>query len=300
MHILSSALNALIVILLLRLFAKTDRESFFNPYVAFVGSRLNRLGDLLRPFLALPESAVFALLTLLVFLFKSAVTVRLSLQPAVAFGETFRCVPSTPTQLNLLIFNLLETLSFILKFWGFHFLVSLIARPGGTTRMEQALEHFARPFSKVPYVFRPILLTGLHVILAFTALNLGSLTSNSLQPGSSFTATDVISSAALPVAMIKTAALGVLAFCESLSVMISALFAFIIGSLIATFMRKPEVMMFCREGSDLILGRFSRGGTMQAGLDFTPLIFFIVANLMYNTANVVIFTFINQPFNLPY
>jgi hypothetical protein len=100
--------------------------------------------------------------------------------------------------------------------------------------------------------------------------------------------------------MIKTVWLGLLAFCEGLSAMISVLFTFIIGSLIATLMQKPNIAMLCREGMDLVLGRFSRGRTPQTGLDFTPLIFFFVVSISYNTVNYAILSLVNTQFQLPF
>ncbi len=302
MQFIPALFNMAIILLFVRLYAQPDRESFFNPFVTFTTSRTDRLIARLSPLLALPEKAVLVLLLLFVFLFKSMLISRIGQLPGVDFGEAFRCLPPAAglrQHAPLLFFNLLETLSFTLKFWCFHFFTTLIASPTGFTRASQALNYYARPFSEMPLLFRPFFLIGCHMVLAFIAVNTGVLTTNSLQPGGAFTATAAIVSSPFPVSMIKTASLGTLAFFEGISVMISALFAFIIGSLLAALLQKPGIMTVCREGTDLVLGRFARGRAVQTGLDFTPLIFFVVANLAYNAINVVIFTFVNLQITIP-
>jgi hypothetical protein len=302
MQFIPALFNMAIILLFVRLCAPPDRETFFNPFVVFTTSRIDRATALLKPMLALPEKAVLVLLLIFVFLFKSLLISRIGLQPGVDFGEAFRCLPPAAGMRQhapLLFFSLLETVSFTLKFWCFHFFAGLIAAPSGFTRASQALNYYARPFSAMPLLFRPFFLIGCHMVLAFIAVNAGVLATNALQPGAAFTDTAAIAASPFPVSVIKTASLGALAFFEGISVMISALFAFIIGSLLAALLQKPGMMTLCREGSDLVLGRFSRGRATQAGLDFTPLIFFIVANLAYNAINVVIFTFVNLQIAVP-
>ena len=107
-------------------------------------------------------------------------------------------------------------------------------------------------------------------------------------------------SSPLLIGVIKTAWIGMLSILEGINIMISVLFAFIIGSLVTALMQKPSLAMLCREGIDMTLGRFSRGRPTQAGLDFTPLIFFFVASITYNIANNVIYTLVNSEFTLPF
>ena len=302
MNFLSTITNLIMIILFVRLCAQPDRETFFNPFVSASNSKVNRITDILSPLLALPERAIIVLLLLFVFLFKSLLVARLGQQVGVSFGEAFKCVPPPNAAVKpyLLVFSFLESISFLLKFWSFHFLTTLIATPLRSSRTSQALNYYTQPYSKLPFIFKPFFLVGAHIILAFIATNLGVLTTNALQPNQEASLTTAIITSSFPINIIKTAALGVLAFVQGISVMISALFACIIGSLLATFMRRPAVMLFCREGTDLILGRFANNRAVQTGLDFTPLIFFIVANLIYNAVNVFIFTFINMNIELPF
>lgn len=302
MQYISVILNMFMVILLVRICSAPDQETFFNPFVSFTNSRLNKLIEFLKPALALPEKATLAIILIFLFFFKSLLISRLKLETGISFGEVFRVLPpeGMPEHISLLLFSLLGTISFILKFWSFYFLISLIGTTGKNSRASQAVRFYAKPFSVLPFHFQPFILLGAHVILAFIAVNTGNLISTPIGGKGIETATNPIAAAPLIIGMIKTVWVGLLAFCEGLSAMISVLFTFIIGSLVATLMQKPNIAMLCREGMDLVLGRFSRGRTPQAGLDFTPLIFFFVVSISYNTVNYVILSLVNTQFQLPF
>ncbi|MFO7937436.1 MAG: hypothetical protein R6V06_07510 [Kiritimatiellia bacterium] len=302
MNYIAVILNIFIAILLVRLFSKPDRETFFNPFVSFTNSRVTRLVDFLKPALALPEKTTMGIILLFVFLFKTLLLSKMAHTVSINFGEVFRVVPpdSMSEHISLLYFSFLETISFMLKFWSFYFLTILVKSPGKSTRALQALGYYAKPFSLPPLRFQILLLVVSHIALAFLAIQSGELVSISVSTGSVQTISDPVTGSPMIIGFIKTAWIGLLSVCEGISVMISVLFTFIIGSLITTLMRRMDFALLCREGMDMVLGRFSRSQTPQAGLDFTPLIFFFVASISYNTVNFAIFSLVNTDLTLPF
>lgn len=291
-----------IIVLLVRLFSPPDRETFFNPFVSFTNNRLNRLVEFLKPALALPEKATLVIILIFIFLFKSLLLSKMKLSLSVNFGEVFRVIPPADMaeNISILLFSLLNTISFIFKFWSFYLIVSFIGTAGKITRASQALQFYAKPFSNSPFRIQLVVLVICHIALAFITLQLGTLEAIPITGKTATPMAAPIASSPLLIGVIKTAWIGLLSIFEGVSIMISVLFAFIIGSLVTALMQKPGLAMLCREGIDMTLGRFSRGRPTQAGLDFTPLIFFFVASISYNIVNNVIYTLVNSDFKLPF
>ncbi len=302
MHYISVILNMFIIVLLVRLISAPDRETFFNPFVSFTNSRLNRLIEFLKPALALPEKATLGIILIFVFFFKTLLLSKLKFAVSVDFGEVFRVLPpeQMPENVALLLFSLLNTISFIFKFWSFYLIISFIGATGKVTRASQALQFYAKPFSKSPLRIQLIVLVICHIALAFIALQIGTLVAVPIAGSSTQPMANPIATSPLIIGLIKTTWIGMLSIFEGISIIISVLFAFIIGSLITALMHKPNIAMLCREGIDLTLGRFSQGRPTKAGLDFTPLIFFFVASISYNILNSVIYTLVNSEIPLPF
>ena len=302
MHYISVILNMFIIVLLVRLISAPDKETFFNPFVSFTNSRLNRLIEFLKPALALPEKATLGIILIFVFFFKTLLLSKLKFAISVDFGEVFRVLPpeQMPENVALLLFSLLNTISFIFKFWSFYLIISFIGATGKVTRASQALQFYAKPFSNSPLRIQLIVLVICHIALAFISLQIGRLVAVPIAGNSTQPMANPIATSPLIIGLIKTTWIGMLSIFEGISIMISVLFAFIIGSLITALMQKPNIAMLCREGIDLTLGRFSRGRPTKAGLDFTPLIFFFVASISYNIVNNIIYTLVNSEIPLPF
>lgn len=300
MQHLSFIFNIILVFLFVKLCSKNESEFFFNPFVGLVSTRINKLLDFLKPVLAMPEQMAILVIATFLFLFKTLLFSRLSPVIAISFGELITCTPTAvmPERASLLAFSLLNTITFVFKFWSFYFLTSLIAVPLRKTRASEAFSYYAMPFSRVPLLFQPFVLLLLHTVLAYICSSVGTLTY--LVPGADAPGVIALTSAPFAIRMIKTIWLGMLSFSDAIMIMIQVLFVGIIGSMVATALRKKEMMTLCSETTELILGRFSRGSAARGGLDFTPIIFFFVAHYGYMIICTFVTNLINTPIQLPF
>ncbi|MDD2599664.1 MAG: hypothetical protein PHO37_10605 [Kiritimatiellae bacterium] len=305
MQHLSFVFNIILVFLFVKLCSKNESEFFFNPFVGLVSTRINKLLDFLKPVLAMPEQMAILVIATFLFLFKTLLFSRLSPVISISFGELITCtpmaemsVPGTPARVALLVFSLLNTSTFIFKFWSFYFLTSLIAVPLRKTRASEAFSYYAMPFSRLPLLFQPVALLLLHTALAYICSSVGHLTY--LQLGADRPGVIALTTAPFAIRIVKTIWLGMLSFSDAIMIMVQVLFVSIIGSMIATVLRKKELMTLCSETTELILGRFSRGGASRGGLDFTPIIFFFVAHYGYMIICTFVTNLINTPIQLPF
>jgi len=300
MQHLSFIFNIILVFLFVRLCSKAESDFFFNPFVAFIGSRINKLLDFLKPVLALPEQMALFVIMISIFLFKTLLITRLNPTISITFGQLITCTPTTelPAQVSLLIFSLLSSIAFLFKFWTFYFVTSLIAAPHRKNRASDAFTYYARPFSSIPFLYQPFVLLGLHAVLAAVVTAIGSLTY--LPLGTDVPLEITLSSSPFIIRIVKTVWLGVLSFSDAIMVMIQVLFVGIIGSIIATVMRKGDLMTICNEASDMVLGRFSRRASSGAGMDFTPIIFFFAAHYGYSFLSTFLTSLISTPVQLPF
>ncbi|MFA7171870.1 MAG: hypothetical protein WC340_00405 [Kiritimatiellia bacterium] len=300
MQHLSFIFNILLVFLFVKLCSKNEAEFFFNPFVGFVTTRINKLLEFLKPVLVMPEQMAVLVIATFLFLFKTLLFSRLSTVISISFGEWITCTPMTeiPARAALLIFSLLNTITFVFKFWSFYFLTSLIAAPLRKTRASEAFSYYAMPFSLLPLLFQPFVLLLLHTALAYICTSVGTLTF--LQPGADAPGVIELTTAPFAIRMVKTIWLGMLSFSDTIITMVHVLFIGIIGSLVATALRKKEMMTLCNETTELILGRFSRSSAARGGLDFTPIIFFFVAQYGYTIICTFVTNLINTPIQLPF
>jgi len=300
MRYLSFIFNLLIVALIVRLCSKNSSEFFFNPFVTYVNTRINRALAFLKPILALPEQLSLIIIIIFIFLFKTLLLSRLDYNTGITFGEYIRCRPSGNISEHsaILIFSFLNTMLFIFKLWSFYILVSLVAAPKRRGRAGEALCFFTRPFSSLPLIFQPFVLLGVHALTAFSASVVGVF---SYTPeGSAEIIPLSLTASPLIVRFIKMVWMGILSLSDGLMMMVTILFTCIIGSVIAALMKKRSVMTLCQEGVALVLGRFYRGGATGAGLDFTPIIFYFAVSIGYKMISSFVTGQIRMPIQLPF
>jgi hypothetical protein len=241
-----------------------------------------------------------AIIMIAIFFFKTLLLSRLNPTIGITFGQLITCTPDTGVapQVSLLIFSLLSSITFLFKFWTVYFLTSLIAAPHRKNRASDAFTYYAKPFSSIPFLYQPFILLALHAALAATITALGSLTY--LPLGTDMPLEITLSSSPFIIRIVKTVWLGVLSLSDAIMAMIQVLFVGIIGSMVATIMRKGDLITICNEASDMVLGRFSRRAASGAGLDFTPIIFFFAAHYGYSFLSTFITSLINTPIPLPF
>jgi len=96
--------------------------------------------------------------------------------------------------------------------------------------------------------------------------------------------------------LLKTGWLAALSCADGLMFLTRSLFVLIIANLGAAIFQARGALIVCNEGVELLLGRFAQRGIGGMGFDFTPLIFFFVVDLMYNSVCRGLYELIHSPF----
>jgi len=300
MNYLIYAFNFLLLLFWIRLWSAPDREFYFNPFLSGTVKLTDSVLSFLRPVLYLPEQAAAFVVILFFILFKTILFFRLNMALPILIGTYFQFAPpmaAGPKIASLLLFNVLNTAVFFLRLWSAYLLVRLITPPFRTTRATEALAFFARPISKLPFLAQPVILFGLHIVIAFVLSRTGLFvfldqTTEATNAGavSPFTEGPVYAQ------LLKTVWLAALSFADGLMFLTRALFVLILTSLGAAILQAHGLQIIGSEGVELLLGRFARRGGNGMGFDFTPLIFFFVIDLMYGSICRILFELIQSPF----
>jgi len=299
MAYLFAVFNILFLLFWLRLWSAPDKEFYFNPFLSGTIRLTDAVLAFLRPVLYMPEQAAAFVILLFVTLFKTLLFIRLNLPWSIVLGTYFQFSPVSATGHipNLLLFSALQVTAFLFKLWTVYLLVRLITPPFHTTRATEALAFFARPFSRIPPFAQPFVLIALHAALAFAVSRTGVLhiltqVTEAPKPAAASPFLD----GPYYAQFLRLGWLAALSFADGLALLVRMLFALIIGNLVAALLQARGATLICSEGVELLLGRFSRHGVGGMGFDFTPLIFFFVVDLMYNSICRGLFELIQSPF----
>lgn len=291
--------NILALFFWVRLWSATEKEFYFNPFLSGTIKLTDSVLGFFRPVLYLPSQMAALVVMLFIVLFKSVLLFRFGGGMEIKIGGSFFFTPLMDGKAlgPLLLFNLIHTLLFIARLWALGLLLFLITPAFRVSRGTESLEFLTRPFSTIPVWLQPLVLIVVHGILTFALLKSSNLAlaPNPLLPqpqgagGSPFTMGPV------PLQVIKHVWLAALSIADGLLYITRALFAFLIGNLLAALSRSYSLADLCSEGVELLLGRFARRGTPVLGLDFTPLIFFFVVDLLYHSLCQFIYNMIHSP-----
>ena len=298
MDYLSYAFNLIMLLFWIRLWSAPESEFYFNPFLSGTVKLTDSVLAFLRPALNLPEKAAALLILLFLGVFKALFIARLSGSWTLSFGTAFLFAP--PTAGDALwphfLYSALNVATFLIRLWSVYLFVILIAPQQHASRASEAFAFFARPFSRLPLLAQPAVLLVLHLVLAFTVSRTGVL-STVAQIGQEAKA-DAVSpflTGPLFVQLLKTGWLAALSFADGLALLTRALFILIIGNFGASLLQARGAMIICHEGVELLLGRFARNRAVTGmGFDFTPLIFFFVVDMMYNSIRLGLFNLIHS------
>ena len=300
MDYLPFVFNILLLLFWVRLWSAPDKEFYFNPFLSGTVRLTDSVLVFLRPVLNVPEHAAAALIILFTVAFKTLLMARLNVAWTLSFGLAFRYTPITAENQwgPMLLFSAYHFASFLLKFWCVYLIVKLITPPHRVNRATEALDFFARPFSRLPFLAQPVVLIVLHVALAFAVSRTGLLNiTNPLTQETKTVAVSPFLTGSLLAQLLKTGWLAALAMADGLALLIRALFVLIIGNLGAAVLQAQTALILCSEGVELLLGRFARTrATTGMGFDFTPLIFFFVVDMVYRGICLGLENLINSPF----
>lgn len=302
MNYLPYIFNLLLLLFWIRIWARPNSEFYFNPFLSGTIRLTDAIITFLRPVLALPEQAAALLLLLFSLTFKTLFTWRLGGTWIIKVGSLLSFTPSgdTTTFRHLLLFNLFNFSIFLLRLWTLYIIVQAITPRERRSRGIEALGFFCRPFSLLSPYLQPLALLFLHFCLVFTLTRIDfvTLTTTPLAPttaASLLGSANIFATGSLPAQLLKTAWLAILSLSDGLLYLTRSLFIAIIGNLVTALLQLRNIMLLCSETVELLLGRFARRGGAGMGLDFTPLIFFFVADLLYRTLGNFLFQLINHP-----
>ena len=279
-----------------RLWSAPEREFTFNPFLSGTMRLTDSVFAFLRPVLFMPERAAALAVLLFVLLFKTVFNWRFGGEWLIRIGQgfAFAPLPAVNHAVSLVLFSTLQTAVFILRLWTVYLLVRLITPPFRSTRASEALAFFVRPFSYVPVLLQPFALLALHGVLAFT-LTHACVSTQSPMPAAGQPLNPFMSGP-LYAQFLKTFWLAVLSFSDGLMFLTRGLFVLIIANFGAALLQSRGAAILCSEGVELLLGRFARRGGTGMGFDFTPLIFFFVADLLYTSIGRVLLQLMYTPF----
>lgn len=289
--------NVIFLLFWLRLWSAPDKEFYFNPFLSGTIKLTDSVIAFLRPVLYMPEQAAALVILLFLTLFKTLLFVRLNFAWNITLGTYFLFAPARAENLpHLLLFSVLHIAAFLLRLWTVYLLVRLITPPFRTTRATEALAFFARPFSRISPFAQPFVLIGLHAALAFAVSRTGVLHIFSQVTEAPKTAmTSPFLEGPYYAQLLRVGWLAALSLADGLALLVRMLFAFIIGNLGAALFQARGATLICSEGVELLLGRFARHGVGGMGFDFTPLIFFFVVDLLYNSICRGLYELIQSP-----
>ncbi len=272
--------NAFFLLLFARLFARRDdREWIFNPYLLWSGRVTDRVGrfatDIL-PGLPARGGAGIALLFLLAFrgaLMVAATNAKWTL----SVGSTFFFHPRTGW-VGAIAFSILHFAVFLAHFWGLALLVHLLAEPAtARTRIRQALDAFAAPFSRGPVWARIIAIVAANILLAVALRHFAGAGIGEVRKDFSS-----IFHVETPTRLAAAyGGLALLAIMDVLDFARQALILAIFASLFAAIVQNRTLAAFFLELQNMLLGRFSRRPLGVGMFDFTPILFFLAVNILY-------------------
>ena len=275
--------NAFFLLLFARLFARRDdREWIFNPYLLWAGRVTDGVGrfatDIL-PGLPIRGGAGIALLFLLAF--RGALMVAASnAKWALSVGSTFFFHPRTGW-IGAIAFSILHFAVFLVHFWGLALLVHLLAEPATSrTRIRQALDAFAMPFTRGPVWARVFALLAVNVLLAMALRHFAGASIGNVRKD--FTSIFHVETPARLAA--AYGGLAFLAIVDVLDFARQALILAIFASLFAAIVQNRTIAAFFLELQNMLLGRFSRRPFGIGMFDFTPILFFLAVNILYALA----------------
>ncbi len=290
--------NILVLLFWVRLWSEPAREFYFNPFLSGTVKLTDSIIAFLRPVLLMPPKAAAFAVVLFIIIFKTVLFYRLNLGWNITLGTYFSFAPPAAAKpaLPILLFSFLQTALFLMRLWTVYLLIRLITPAFRSSRALEALDFFCRPFSWIPFPLQPLVLLALHGAMALILTRIGALGIAPHPLGEpKLSAASPFLHGTLVLQMLKTGWLAALSLADGLMLLTRCLFALIIGNLLTAITRAQGLSLICGEGVEMLLGRFARRGAAGMGFDFTPLIFFFVVDLMYNSVCQVLFKLIHSP-----
>jgi len=293
--------NLILLALLARICSPTRPEIFFNPFISGPNGWFDALHNFFRPALRLPARMADIVLFALVFTIKTMLLYRIGFQSATAIGLWLISSPlhapdAAPALPQLFAASAVESGLFIIRTWSAFLFISTITPTSRAGRAYDAFCFFTRPYSQIHLVLQPIVLLAIcfgccRLMMFCTEITDPEIMSR-IAGGQQalprfFAPAEKITAATFtqgpPVLQIfRTLYLAMLVVAEGLRYANQILFAAIIGSIVCVIFRFRVGMVICNECVSMVLARFRSQNIVGGGIDFVPLIYFFVVNIVYS------------------
>jgi len=270
--------NLILLMFWARLWARNNRDSFFNPYVYMLMSPSDKVLEFLNPvFGRLPDFAKSLIVIVFLFTLKCLLLSSLPSNSALlplTFGisraaditDLTNCAIASGVSLGITLFYI----------WA----LSLIYTNNRflSNRASNALQAVSQPFSSLPVSMQPVFL----ILLGCLLVALIDLTGKYINaPGTALYATLEWKAESTSTLLMKLMLVSLAGFIGTLKIITSALIALIIASWIGMMTAKAELSTISREFIDMLMGPMRRFPIMVGMLDITPIIFIIAVGYVY-------------------
>jgi len=299
MTYLQLAAHLFLLLFWTRFWVRPAQEFYFNPFLSGTTRFIDSVIGFLRPALMLPERLTALVLLALFWTFQALFFARFGSGWQLMIGQILFAPPegAALTWGTQAAFSGLATAWFLLQAWTLYFFVRLIS-PTSTsraTRAQEAFTFFMSPFSRLTLPLQAAVLLALHFAFVY-ALGRTGLVAYTVFGEEEVTAmTGLFADAHTPASLLRTGWLALDAFACGLETLVYTLLFFIFGGFAALLLGKKLPARICQESIDVLMGDFSRKTMPGGGLDFRPMIFFIVANLISTHVHLMLHKLIVMP-----
>lgn len=277
--------NFFFLLLWPRVWRRAEGEFHFNPLISAPLRLTDRLFDFLRPVLVGFGTRAMAATTLLFLIaFRGALFSRLHGEWTLVIGMSYgrRLATSGGWQAGLL-FSLADFFLFMTRLWGLALLVALLTPVPRHDRVSEAFRYFTLPISLLPRAMMALAVVLLNAFLIMQLQHLGEPLTGEIAQG--MRSLNLTIDWSLPLeALPKLAWLTALALADILLVARAVMLGLVLTILLAILLRHRGLAEICNEGVQMLLGCFGRRPVGIGTFDLTPVIFFIVMNLLYSLA----------------
>lgn len=280
MNTLLTITNLLFILIFARAFSRdNDSAYFFNPVLLTTNKVTDKILDFTTPlFPGLRKTAVSIIVLVFLLAFRGALMTSAGHSNwSIIIGSTLQFFPR-PGWVNAITFSFLDFAAFLIHFWGMSLFISVISGGKSYDRIRQAIDVFARPVSLTPVFMQLIAVFVANAVLVYVLCNYteGILGSAARAPFQSAFKTDTSVNIISTYAGITLFSIG-----DILSFVRQALILTIFASLFAAIFSNRSMSAICMELQNALMGRFARRQLSVGLFDFTPVIFFIVLNIVY-------------------
>lgn len=292
---MASAFNALLLMLWLRIVPVPADEAVGNPLVSLPLNQADRLADLIRPAFGRRATRAFAAFLLLVFL----VVARGLAAQAAGGGLSLQAgpavfVPNLQSSASCILFSALSFAWMIQRLWLVTVVFRLFRRRRQPTQADGLAESLSEPFSRVPGFVRFLAAALLALVLSDATIRIGvsktlaetlaAIQEQSIDLGVSARVLQLATSvfpdfrSSTPVAL---ALMTVGSLTDVITIATDLVFAAIVVQLIAMLIRWPYGLALGASMLEYIVGAFFPRPMRFAGMNFSPLVFLVLAGLAY-------------------